>query len=249
MIIRGVMMKAFFKPAALIFAGCAIGFAVAWQVAPRAGPVPYRQIEADAGLDRIVDRVEFRDEPLEEAIAKLAEQTHTNITITRRELEGESVDVKMPIRLTLHGVPLRSVIDEIIRQANAFRPPIAVVGYEASDGIIRITACNQLWRQPVTRMYDVSDLVLRRPPMVTTSTSGASGVLFGNAAPSPQIVGDIDDLMRLIMNLVEPDVWRDDGGPQGAIYGFGTTLVITQTPPNHDRIATLLNGLRHPKEQ
>jgi hypothetical protein len=51
------------------------------------------------------------------------------------------------------------------------------------------------------------------------------------------------ELVRSIQQVVEPGSWKPEGGP-GQITLLGDRLIITQTAPNHARIAGLLAALR-----
>jgi len=50
--------------------------------------------------------------------------------------------------------------------------------------------------------------------------------------------------MRLIMTTVQPESWRDAGGPSGSITSFKGKLVIKATEAAHKEVAQLLEMLR-----
>jgi type II secretory pathway component GspD/PulD (secretin) len=71
----------------------------------------------------------------------------------------------------------------------------------------------------------------------------------GGGGPSPAAdTGDtqsrLDDLIKLIIDTVDPSSWRDAGGNEGAIRYFNGSLVITQTAAAHDKIRKILTDLR-----
>jgi hypothetical protein len=78
---------------------------------------------------------------------------------------------------------------------------------------------------PVARVYPVASLVLPTPD-------------------SPPENADYDTLIDLITSSIAPESWDTVGGP-GSIEAFpaSRSVVITQTPPVHERITSLLQNL------
>jgi hypothetical protein len=64
------------------------------------------------------------------------------------------------------------------------------------------------------------------------------------APPSKVSALTMDSLIHLILDTVEQDSWRDNGGSLGDIRGLGTSIVVTNLPPAHQAIETLLTELR-----
>jgi general secretion pathway protein D len=78
---------------------------------------------------------------------------------------------------------------------------------------------------PVARVYPVASLVLPTP----------------DAPPSD---ADFHTLIDLITSSIEPESWDSVGGP-GSIAAFppSLSLVVTQTPGVHERIAVLVKNM------
>jgi hypothetical protein len=119
----------------------------------------------------------------------------------------------------------------------------------------------------VTQVYDVSDIIygMRNypfssalvPPALTESNSssgggsGGGGGLFGGAAmPEQQDFGAqarreaIDELTKLLTQVVATDSWVENGGTVGTIRVLGGKLIITQTEATHTRVAQLLKEIK-----
>ncbi len=77
--------------------------------------------------------------------------------------------------------------------------------------------------------FQVSDGVSAAPHL-TVVTSPGSQITF-------------DRLIGTITSTIAPDTWDEIGGP-GTISALGETLVISQTTPIHDEIASLLAAVR-----
>jgi hypothetical protein len=119
--------------------------------------------------------------------------------------------------------------------------------------------------QMISRVYDVSDFlaVVKDHPdhsAIVPPTrigegrreqlhGGGGGGLFpqndpqGKAKGTPEQV-QLDTIIKLIQETVNPSSWRDAGGAIGAIRGINGQLVITQTAENQAMITDLLRQLR-----
>jgi hypothetical protein len=90
------------------------------------------------------------------------------------------------------------------------------------------------------RTYNVGDLLKpdqKRPWQKDEIPSGQSP-----PAMAPMV--DTGALVKVIQELVDTDSWRENGGEIGQIQVLGPTLVIKQTPANHDQILNLLQQVR-----
>jgi type II secretory pathway component GspD/PulD (secretin) len=87
-----------------------------------------------------------------------------------------------------------------------------------------------------------------------SSSTGSTASAFSSGTPTvtkQNPKGTLqEELIRLIMNTIAPQTWRDMGG-QGTIdfYPLGMALVITQTPDIQEQVADLLAALRRLQDQ
>src|SRR5262249_60866533 len=104
-----------------------------------------------------------------------------------------------------------------------------------------------------TRVYDLRDLMMNVGDYPFVGKFGAptakefmfSGVEnAAKPATQPSRADKIDSLIKLIMDTVNTDSWRDNGGQAGAIRELSGLLVVTQTDDAHKQIETLLGQLR-----
>src|SRR5688572_880288 len=110
--------------------------------------------------------------------------------------------------------------------------------------------------EPVVRTYDVSDLMRAAAdypldseivPPTGYGAGGATGA--GVFADAPAAKGaakpdELNALITLISEFVDPDSWKDYGGSVGSMRGFGTLLVVSQTEANHAKVQQLLDEVR-----
>jgi hypothetical protein len=122
-------------------------------------------------------------------------------------------------------------------------------------------------REIIIRTYNVADLLWLandypldssvRPPTALRSREGGGvggggggggqamfagdGVVVGRKAAQPI---ELDPLSKLIVDTVEAESWKENGGNIGNIRFISSVLVIMQTRQNHDTIQQLLDELR-----
>ena len=116
----------------------------------------------------------------------------------------------------------------------------------------------------VTKVYDVRDLVTpvqdfpldsspQAAPFISSvvRTAGQEGATGGkslmssgasDAAASPNAKQELtDSVTKLILDNVEPDTWKDNGGSVGTLREIHGLLFVTQTPENQQKIGALLS--------
>jgi hypothetical protein len=105
----------------------------------------------------------------------------------------------------------------------------------------------------LTRVYDLRDLMMNVGDYPFTGKIGVPAtkeIVFvaenGAVKPTsqPTRADRVVDLIKLIMDTVNTDSWRDNGGTSGAIRDLSGLLVVTQTADAHKQIQTLLGQLR-----
>jgi len=101
----------------------------------------------------------------------------------------------------------------------------------------------QTWLQkrlsetPVTRVYDVADLVSVADPRKHPASRPSEGTL-----------ADFDSLIDLITTTIQPEEWDSVGGPGSVAPHEGTlTLVVHQYPFVHEELENLFQTLREKK--
>jgi hypothetical protein len=117
------------------------------------------------------------------------------------------------------------LLDAVIR-ASIFVVEAKSRGLEV-DGKTKIVALEPLSSTLVTRVYDMAGLI-----------GAADGEVDGEAE-------DVQNLMTLIVETIEPDSWYGTGTGEGTMTSYqGKKLIILQTPAIHSRIDKLLNEMR-----
>jgi len=208
--------------------------------------------------------VDFRHEPFDQVIERLADAHRLNIIVNWNDLQRAGVERTVPIDLSLpNDISLQRAITEVLEQAGA---GLTKVGYDVAEGTIRIATRQTLDKDTFTAVYDINDLLQEIPifndsPLTDlTQINQRTAAATLRDAPRPwSSDGDDDDdeeshdperrsrvrtIMNLIQDTIAPDSWRDRGGSVGTINEINGQLVITQNSSAQRQIAALFGKLR-----
>ena len=191
-----------------------------------ATPAPAAEVvdeEVDAALlaqlDRKVPEVNFDGAGLTDVIDFLRDLSGANIVVEWGHLSNAGIDRNAPVTLRVRNVKLSRALDLILSSAAAG----VQVGYTVDGNIVRISTLEHLDRITDVRAYDVRDITASEVQMT--------------------------DLVKLIMESVQADSWRESGGSVGVIRSTRNKLVVTQTPMNHRQIREVLRMLREEPQE
>ncbi len=229
--------------------------------ARQAGGASARRNRLYGALDTRIP-VDFREDPFEQVIERLAENHRMNIIVNWADLKRVGVERTVPIDLSLpKEISLKRVLTEVLGQAGG---GVAEIGYDVSDEAIEIASRETLDQRTVTAIYDINDLLFE-VPMFTNAPETDLAKATRQAARRRQhepdrpwgLDGDDDEpeedprrveRVRKIIDLIEetvaPDSWFDRGGSIGRIDEFNGQLVITQNSFAQGQISNLLGQLR-----
>ena len=187
-----------------------------------------------------VPAVEFKSVPVADVFDFMRDVAGLNLYVNWPALEAAGVDRSTPISIRLRNIQLARVLDITLGQLSAGRSPIA---WYVSDNIIHITTRELADRDLITLIYPVGDLIVKVPDFEGPtfqlgggnggSGTGGGGSVFnggdngnpsGDAGDSQQVRGE--KLVQVIMMLVSPEVWVENGGYSSIRY-FNGTLIVT----------------------
>ena len=140
---------------------------VTWRAgaAPDSVPPPAQPTSALHQVNLEFRLAEFRleSQTLNQVIDDLAKKTGENFAIDWAALSYGDLNLSrqtiLPMTLKLRNVTLREALDAVIHRLSD--DPYQIY-YEASDGIITLNRLGRRYDVPVTRVYDVRDLIERQ---------------------------------------------------------------------------------------
>ncbi len=198
----------------------------------------------NAALVRPADPVEFDNVSLRNVVQFLRDVTAANIFVNWNALQKVGVTPETPVSLKLGRVSVAQLLTLSLKAAGED------VTYYVEGNVITITTKAAANDNMVTIIYPVDDLVMVIPnfkgPNIDPSANATSGGGGGNSALSNLDTDDDDEqeltreermeeLVELITELVEPEVWAVNGG-KARIRFFRGSLVITAPRYVHAQI-------------
>jgi hypothetical protein len=238
----------------LLLAVGGIGVIVGRSIVPPARPLLRGEAAAGAGLDRLVDEVDFRQTSFKDAIETLRSKSGTNIVVRWQTLDQAGVEPTASTTLRLTRLPVGRVLsllcDDVSTQAGV------ALDWSVDGETVIVTTADENGRYTQIRMYDVRDLIESHyayrvqtgwkpaPPERAASLLGA--VSSAGVAGDPRAEA-VETLTHLVYENVAPDAWRDAGGTIGSIREIDGRFVITATPAMHEEVVRLLELLRKGK--
>jgi hypothetical protein len=181
---------------------------------------------------RTMRELDLSNATLEQAFKRLADVSDVDVVVHWPALEAAGVARSTPVRVHLWEVSLAAALDVVLDLIPA-HPAILVWGEE--DRVITISTKEGLAGLAEPRVYDVRDLIDRIRKEVAPDPPADDSRTWQEV---------VDEIVRLIAEIVEPDSWRDAGGSVGSLREMGGRLIITQTPHAMERIEWLLDRLR-----
>jgi general secretion pathway protein D len=214
-----------------------------------------RRVLAELNSSRV--QMNLQDNPLESALAYIANQAEVDIDVEWEVLERLGIDRNTPVTLRLaDSVNAVTALDRLLAKASADdfnRADWAVI-----DGLLTVSSADSLVDKTAVGMYDINDLLHEIPdypdvPQIdlqqALQSSQGGG---GGQSPFRQQGGNdveetpLEDRINEIIDIVENNIEEDRGFIEGrwTITPFRGVLIIRATPKAHRQIGGLLDQLR-----
>jgi hypothetical protein len=200
-----------------------------------------------AAMGRTVPDLNFTGVTLADAIEFLRDVSGANIHVNWQAIEAVGVGKDTQINLHLRNIPLRKVLQLILREAGSGD----LLTFYIDDGIIEVTTKELADQDMITKIYPVDDLIMEVPDFdnapdfqlqgSTTGGGSSGGNLFGG-----NIGGDdnnqgktraerAQELIDIIQAVIQPDVWDINGG-RAAIRFLNGSLIVTAPRSVHEAL-------------
>ena len=211
-------------------------------------------------LNQTLPEVSLSGVALNDAIDFLRDVSGANIFVNWKSLEEAGVSKDTPINVRLRSVKLKKALEMILTEAGGGDK----LGYDVDSNVISITTKEQLDAKMYTRVYPIQDIIMEIPDFTDApdfslnSTSnnqqqnpqggggigaaggggGGGGGPFNEGKKEP--VGPTREerakqIIDLIVSVIQPDVWQDNGG-KAAIRYWNGNLIITAPRTVHEAI-------------
>jgi hypothetical protein len=228
-------------------------------VAPVAAPGSSNTLRL---LNQRIPEVTFEGVPFEQVMDWVKELTGANVVVHWQTLSDAGVERDKPLTIKVKNLRLSQVLWMIMNEAGGSDVKLA---YRASGSLIILSTAEELGKEMITKVYDVSDLLTSPtrfsiqstmdPSQVLNnqnsggtggSSGGSGGQLFQGMQNNEQgqnqqqtSDADIQKIIDLITSTIESDTWMQNGGT-GQIVAFHSMLVVTNSLMVHQKIGGYL---------
>jgi hypothetical protein len=224
-----------------------VALTLAALTAPAAGPVTRT-------LDRSLPEMKFTGVTFGEAIEFIRDVSGLNIHVNWKALETQNVTPDTPVNIRLRSVSLRKVLNLLLSEAAGGD----TLAWQVDGGVVEITTKELADKKLYTRVYPVEDLLMEIPDFdmapnfslqSTTDQAqqrgggGGGGGLFENSDQNREQnevkktkTERAEELVQLVKEMIQPDVWADAGGPATIRY-FNGSLIVTAPKSVHEALA------------
>jgi hypothetical protein len=194
---------------------------------------PASDFAAATAIRMRVPAVDFRGVPLVDVLDFIRDTVDVNIAINWAALEAAGVDRNAPVTLRLRNIPLSRVLNLVLAEASQGGTALS---WYIADNVIHLTTKEIADRQMITRVYPVQDLLVDVPnfegPEFNLNSGGGGGgggSPFGGQGTDGQETETMQErgekLVELVKQVVDPDVWVENGGYASIRYFHGHLIV------------------------
>lgn len=203
-------------------------------------------------LRDIIDQAIIEDATLRDAFAWWSDNTRIPLVIDWEAMNLDGIDPEQRISLDLSNISARQLLLILMQNASGNTDlPEAQLIAELSPYYLRVMTKRQANREPVTRVYDVRDMLMVIPSFTdapqfdlnealsntnsggSTSGSRSGGGLFGDddedsdREPALTFEERGEQLAQTIRDSIEPTLWQANGGDVASIKFLNGQLIVS----------------------
>lgn len=182
------------------------------------GTLPAAAVFQDQPGERAgpVVSAEFTEQALAEVLAAVGRAAAPSVQIRWRELESTGLEPDMPVTVSIRERELAvalEMLNDVLQIDGSSR-----VDARLADGALEIATAEY---------FDLRERVL--------ASYNLRGVINDDVTS--------DEVRTLIVTLVEPELWQENGGLVGTVHPLGDRLFVNAPPRMQRRIAWILGQL------
>ncbi|UYV11254.1 MAG: hypothetical protein NCW75_08050 [Phycisphaera sp.] len=213
-----------------------------------------RRVLAQLESSRV--QMDLQNNPLENALAYIANQAEVDMDIDWEALDTKSIDRNTPVTLRLAGsVNAITAIERLLDKVSF--DEFSKADWAIVDGLLTISTAEKLVNETDVGMYDINDLLHEIPDYpdvpeidlqqaLQSSQGGGGQSPFQDQGNNELEETPLEDRINEIIDIVENNIDDDQGFIEGtwSITPFRGVLIVRATPRAHRQIGGLLDQLR-----
>lgn len=169
-----------------------------------------KMTEKEIALVRILNStlsVDFNNNAFKDVINYLQDKTGLGIIIDEASLKDAMVDYDDPVTFKINKVTVKTVLRKILADKG--------LSYILKEGTVQVMTAQKAREHMVIRTYPIDDLV----------GPSLAAQFYGPFVAQAQMAGNVNSLIQMIQNSVEPSQWQANGGP-GSITYFAPSMSL-----------------------
>ena len=217
-------------------------------------------------LNSRVPEVSFEEQPLEDVMNWIGDMTGVNVVVRWETLEDNGIERDKPISVRVRNLPLSQVLWFVMNAAGGSDIKLA---YRATADLIVLSLDEDLGKDMIVKVYDVSDMLVRVPRFTNAAKlnpaealnqvgqnagRGGGGGGGGRGGGSQLFdddedeeddedddgAGDMQRLIQVIVDTVEPDTWNVNGGT-GSVTPLRGQIIVRNSILVHQLLGGYLD--------
>jgi hypothetical protein len=197
---------------------------------------PAKPTGTGAAAKARIAEIDFSDMNAKQAIEAIAAKSGLQIEVDWETVKATGASTTTKLRGRLTDVSARQAIKYVMTEIDAD----GATYDEYADGQVFVFIKAEL-KKTETRVYSVG------PQLDRIAAEQAAKLPRGTPATEVREAA-LDDFVRLIVQHVAPDSWRDAGGTLGSISITGARMTVTNTRPALKEIEAYLKELDKPRK-
>jgi hypothetical protein len=150
---------------------------------------------------------------LEEALQELSTAMDQNLFIDKKSLSDLGIDLQKPVNLQANGVATRTVLRQLLAAQG--------LTFVIKDESIQVVTVDKARDMLVTRVYYLGDLVQGVGPF-------GGALQWGPYIDFQQTVSNVDTIIKTITKSVDPECWKENGGPCTITFHYPSMSIIVK---------------------
>ena len=138
--------------------------------------------------------VDFNETPLKTALEVLQERTGQSIFVDQGSLREANTDYMDPVTFKANKLQFSTILRKVLRDNG--------LTYVIKEGALQVVTPAKAREMMTVRSYPIGDLV----------AAGGFAQQFGPFAARAQMLSNVQSLINMIQNSVDPSIWQANGG-------------------------------------
>jgi hypothetical protein len=212
-----------------------------------------RGISTRSALQRGLESSGLQDTAAKIAVEWLTHAGRINIIVNWQRLQEAGVNPDTPVSVAGQNLTVERALRLIVDQMAGNVPLV----YDVTPWYVEILTKEMANARSIVQVYLIGDLLHTVPnftdaPIFDLTQVGQSGKSGGGGgglfqtqnADAPQIsrAEQIENIIKLITDTIEPEIWKSNGGQYGSITVYRDSLIIRAPRYVHEQIGTPSSG-------